>query len=332
MKEVLPNNFLDNLSNNICLITGIYFLGLNILVDASQTSVSFLYYNIAYLLTVFILRYRPENQTINDLLHIVIFYVFIGIAFFSVKSLVYLLLMIQLSGIFLILRIPSNFAVIALNIMILFFDIYFLSSQADNGFIKAYFVTYLFVFYIAMYLKDRINKMSIKIEELSITDGLTGLLNQKGFFKKLEEEFYRSLRYKKSFCLIMIDSDDLKKINDSYGHKYGNMVIRLIADIIRDSCRRTDFAGRYGGDEYMICLVETDIRAAYEFSERLRKTIELKSLFTDKGKDFKVTVSVGISGFPESGDKLYEIVESADRALYMAKNDGKNRVKYVLKN
>jgi len=221
---------------------------------------------------------------------------------------------------------------IIVSLAVIVADFYYFRDTVGLKFFNAYIINYILIFYVAYYLRDVFYKLFLKVEELSITDGLTGLLNQKGFLKKLEDEYYRSVRYKKTFCLIMLDSDDLKKINDSYGHKYGNMVIKLIADILKESCRRTDFAGRYGGDEYMICLVETDMNSAYEFSERVRKMIEVKSLFTDKGKDFKITVSVGIAGFPESGDKLYEIIENADKALYMAKKDGKNRVKYVVKN
>ncbi|UOD35795.1 GGDEF domain-containing protein [Deferribacteraceae bacterium V6Fe1] len=332
MNDTTWNKFLDNLSSNICLIVGVYLFGVNLLYDFDQISNTFLYLNVIYLILLFVIRYRAYNTEKGDLLHILLFYLLILGATILLNEFAYLILLLQLLGIFLFLRVFNNFFIVIVSLAVLVVDFYYFKDIVGSKFLKAYIINYILIFYIAYYLRDVFSKLCLKVEELSITDGLTGLLNQKGFLKKLEDEYYRSMRYKKSFCLIMLDSDDLKKINDSYGHKYGNMVIKLIADIVKDSCRRTDFAGRYGGDEYMICLVETDVHSAYEFSERLRKMIEVKSLFTDKGKDFKITVSIGIAGFPESGDKLYEIVENADRALYMAKNDGKNRVKYVVKN
>jgi diguanylate cyclase (GGDEF)-like protein len=244
----------------------------------------------------------------------------------------YILTMLQIIGIFLFLNTPKVNYLILIHLLILTFDFFFLKKRGELIFFSNLAISYLLSIYIAFSTRDGILKMLTKIEELSITDGLTGLLNQKGFLRKLEEEYYRSVRYGKSFALLMLDSDDLKRINDAFGHRYGNMVIKLIADVVRDNCRRTDFAGRYGGDEYMICLVETSLDAAKEFSERLRKTIEIKSLFTDKGKDFKVTISIGIASFPESGGNLYDIIENADRALYMAKSEGKNRVRCVVKN
>jgi diguanylate cyclase (GGDEF)-like protein len=164
---------------------------------------------------------------------------------------------------------------------------------------------------------------------LSKTDDFTGLLNQKGFLEKLENEYHRSSRYDKSFVLLMIDSDDLKRINDTYGHKYGSMTIKMISDIIKSYTRRTDFAGRYGGDEFMVCLVESTKDDGLIFAERLRKTVEMKSLFTDKGKKLKITVSIGVSCYPESGKELYDIIEKADKALYNVKEKGKNSVAFL---
>lgn len=163
------------------------------------------------------------------------------------------------------------------------------------------------------------------INELSTTDDLTGLLNQSGFMKKIEDEFYRSQRYNKNFSVLMVDSDNLKAVNDTYGHKYGSMVIVSIAETIRDNIRRSDFAARYGGDEFIICLVETDIDGAMDVAERIRKQFELKSFFTRDDKKFMLTLSIGVSSYPKSGETLLDVLDNADKALYNSKNLGKNR-------
>ncbi|MGA1847428.1 GGDEF domain-containing protein [Deferribacter abyssi] len=202
------------------------------------------------------------------------------------------------------------------------FDIYFLNVDFYSDFSFIYIsliISALTARYLFLSLYDKIN-------ELSITDDLTGLLNQKGFLKKFEDEYYRSVRYNKNFTLIMLDSDDLKKINDTYGHKYGTRVILLIAEEIKKNIRRTDFACRYGGDEFMICLVETPIENGIKLAERLKESIAIKPIFTDKGKNFNITVSVGIVGYPESSERIYELLDMVDKAMYQAKNKGKNQV------
>lgn len=170
-----------------------------------------------------------------------------------------------------------------------------------------------------------------RIDELSTTDDLTGLLNQSGFMKKIEEEYYRSQRYNKNFSVLMLDSDNLKVINDTYGHKYGSIVIVSIAETIKENIRRSDFAARYGGDEFIICLVETDLNGAVEVAERIRKQFELKSFFTKDDKKFMLTLSIGVSSYPICGDTLFDVLDSADRALYESKNSGKNKTSYLIK-
>jgi len=123
--------------------------------------------------------------------------------------------------------------------------------------------------------------------------------------KKIEEEYYRSQRYNKNFSVLMLDSDNLKVINDTYGHKYGSIVIVSIAETIKENIRRSDFAARYGGDEFIICLVETDLNGAVEVAERIRKQFELKSFFTKDDKKFMLTLSIGVSSYPICGDTLF---------------------------
>ncbi|MCX8083540.1 MAG: GGDEF domain-containing protein [Calditerrivibrio sp.] len=203
-------------------------------------------------------------------------------------------------------------------------------SKNPNSLI--YILSLPFVIIIAINF-EKTNKITFNIiNELSTTDDLTGLLNQSGFMKKIEEEFYRSQRYNKTFSVLMLDSDNLKHVNDTYGHKYGSMVITSIAEVIKSNIRRTDFAARYGGDEFIICLVETEIEGAKEVAERIRKQFELKSFFTKDEKKFNLTVSIGISNYPLSGDSLLDIIDNADKALYESKKQGKNKTTLMIKN
>jgi len=198
------------------------------------------------------------------------------------------------------------------------------------------FITFIISVPFIFIISANFNKISTitndLIIELSIKDDLTGLLNQSGFMKKIEEEFYRSQRYNNTFSVLMIDSDNLKLINDTYGHKYGSLVITSIAEVIKSNIRRTDFAARYGGDEFILCLVETDINGANEVAERIRKQFELKSFFTKDEKKFSITLSIGISNYPKSGDTLMDIIDSADKALYQSKSSGKNKTSILIKN
>lgn len=332
-KVRLPSLFIkEDLINNVCLFTGIILFWLSVFSVEQKKSTLFFVFTLSYIVLMIFLRYSRLNRNVQTVLHFLGFYLLITVNLLFQESATYFLVMLQIVGVFLFLNIQRICITISILFLVLIFDFFFFKSRGDLIFVGNFAIVYLLSIYIAFTYRDSVLKMLSKIEELSITDGLTGLLNQKGFLKKLEEEYYRSVRYNKSFSLLMLDSDDLKRINDVFGHRYGNMVIKLIAEVIKDNCRRTDFAGRYGGDEYMLCLVETELKSAKEFAERLRKAIEIKSLFTDKGKDFKVTISIGIASFPECGENLYDIIENADRALYMAKSEGKNRVRCAVKN
>lgn len=219
---------------------------------------------------------------------------------------------------------------INLSIIVLLSTIFALQAQQSQ--LITFLISVPFIFIISTNYNKINTLINNLITELSTTDDLTGLLNQSGFMKKIEEEFYRSQRYLKTFSVLMIDSDNLKLINDTYGHKYGSMVIVSIAEVIKNNIRRTDFAGRYGGDEFVVCLVETDLSGALEVAERIRKQFELKSFFTKDEKKFNITLSIGVSNYPKSGDTLMDVLENADKAMYESKSSGKNKTSFLIKN
>ena len=165
-----------------------------------------------------------------------------------------------------------------------------------------------------------------KLKELSFTDGLTGLYNHRYLMERLEAEYHRAKRYNHGLALIMIDIDHFKKMNDSFGHPCGDLIIKNIASLLKKNIRNTDLVARYGGDEIAIILPETKKSTAVEVSKKLRQKIEVHPV-TCKNRTVKVTASIGVAAIPTDGVENWEgLLHAADNALYQAKNAGKNLV------
>lgn len=163
------------------------------------------------------------------------------------------------------------------------------------------------------------------VEKLAITDSLTGLYVRRYFSGRLEEELERSKRYKFKFTFLMIDIDDFKRCNDTYGHLVGDAVLKEMARIMKESTREIDIIARYGGEEFAIVLPETDAFGARLVAERLRARIE-ENIFKAYDEKLKMTVSIGISSYPNDSSEASGLIEKADAALYAAKRSGKNVV------
>lgn len=164
-----------------------------------------------------------------------------------------------------------------------------------------------------------------KMEEMAITDGLTGLNNHRYFQERLSGELERSDRYKDKFALFLTDIDFFKKVNDDYGHPAGDKILKGVSQILTGSIRNVDFAARYGGEEFAAILLNADKQMAMEIAERLRKTIEKTRFNISDGKSLKVTISIGIATYPADADKKSLLISRADEALYLAKKEGRNR-------
>ena len=166
-----------------------------------------------------------------------------------------------------------------------------------------------------------------RTEELSIIDELTGSYNYRYFVQKLQEEKKRAVRYKLPLSIIMIDIDWFKKLNDGYGHEAGNMVLKALATITKECIRDVDIFARYGGEEFVVILPQTPLEEAQRIGERIRAQVETSIIDTgpQTGK-VKITVSIGVSSYPENGRSEEELVSVADQALYQAKGSGKNLV------
>ncbi|MGH1440069.1 MAG: sensor domain-containing diguanylate cyclase [Cellvibrionaceae bacterium] len=163
-----------------------------------------------------------------------------------------------------------------------------------------------------------------QLEIISKTDGLTGLLNRKTWEDELEKEFERQKRYQEDCTLVIFDIDHFKKVNDNYGHPAGDEVIRQTADITRQCIRKTDIAGRYGGEEYVILLPHTHVDSAKVLAERIRKKIEEKAALYES-ESINYTVSLGLSGYHPSLSSPTAWIDSADQALYQSKEGGRNQ-------
>jgi diguanylate cyclase (GGDEF)-like protein len=165
-----------------------------------------------------------------------------------------------------------------------------------------------------------------RTEELTLTDELTETFNYRYFVQKLQEEKKRAARYSLPLSLIMVDIDWFKKFNDSYGHEVGNVVLKELSRIIKRCIRDVDIFARYGGEEFVVILPQTPQAEAAVIGERIREQVERTIIDAGAAGKLRVTVSVGVSAFPENGRSQEELVSVADQALYRAKGSGKNVV------
>jgi diguanylate cyclase (GGDEF)-like protein len=160
---------------------------------------------------------------------------------------------------------------------------------------------------------------------LSETDELTGLFNTRGFAIAANRLFGQAVRYERPASVLMIDSDNLKGVNDAYGHDAGNRLLRHLAQAIQAELRATDVPARYGGDEFIVLLPETPPKGALDVAERIRRAINSRPLALGSGQA-TASVSIGVACYPEDGRTLDMLAARADRALYQAKQEGRNRV------
>ena len=172
----------------------------------------------------------------------------------------------------------------------------------------------------------KINFMYSQTRHMSVTDALTGLYNRRHFEDTLEREFLRAVRYKNDLSFAIIDIDFFKKINDTYGHSFGDYVLKEVAYLISQTFRKTDMVFRYGGEEFAVIITETPIEKAVYPLERLRKSIE-NYPFTFENQKVDVTVSIGACGVDDATDSVHTLFEIADKALYDAKKNGRNQVR-----
>ncbi|MBP76956.1 MAG: diguanylate cyclase [Pseudomonadales bacterium] len=173
--------------------------------------------------------------------------------------------------------------------------------------------------------KRQLESANTKLQELALRDGLTGLLNRRYWESCLEREFARHQRYDNPVSLVIFDIDHFKRVNDTYGHQTGDEVIRSVAEITSRLARETDFAGRYGGEEFVVLLPGTHLDGAAQFAERLRQAVE-QQVLDYQGSPLSYTISLGVATISDDMANYQILLERADKALYASKEQGRNRV------
>ena len=171
----------------------------------------------------------------------------------------------------------------------------------------------------------KINFMYSHTKHLSVTDALTGLYNRRHFDNMIEREFLRAQRYSNDLSIALIDIDFFKKVNDTYGHLCGDYVLKEVAYLTLETFRKTDMVFRYGGEEILVILTETPLEKAVIPLERLRKSIESYP-FNYDGQDIRITVSIGAEAISPEISDFEKLIGRADKALYQAKENGRNKV------
>lgn len=171
-------------------------------------------------------------------------------------------------------------------------------------------------------------KQVAQLQKKSRSDALTGALNRLALDEDMINEYARGKRYKRTFGVIMTDIDFFKKVNDTYGHAMGDEVLKTFVAIIAKSLRDVDLLYRYGGEEFVLVLPETDLQGVEIVAERLRQRVAAQILTNrrDPAIQLRITASFGMTVFSQKDSSHQDILERADRALYQAKNSGRNRV------
>jgi diguanylate cyclase (GGDEF)-like protein len=186
---------------------------------------------------------------------------------------------------------------------------------------------------LARSLRHFIEQIGTKEEELrrlAATDVLTGLANRREFMSRGVDEILRTRRYNRHVCVLMMDIDHFKKVNDTWGHAVGDDVIRQVASTIREICRAVDVVGRIGGEEFAVLLSQTDTEGALIVAERMRETVAGRTVSLAGGQTLGVSISIGVAAMTQEDSDLSHLLARADAALYEAKQHGRNCVRLAM--
>ncbi len=195
--------------------------------------------------------------------------------------------------------------------------------------LSEYAFSNLMVSFVIYFVLDNIfstNELYQKLKQDSSRDFLTGLNNVREFDRLLNKASAAVEEKQESLSLLMIDLDYFKKVNDTYGHSSGDMVLKQLSHILLKSCRSFDIVSRNGGEEFTVILMGCDHKPAVNIAERIRRNVELHSFVIENDKKINITVSIGVSSYPDNTDSPEHLLQEADNALYQAKHQGRNRV------
>lgn len=198
-------------------------------------------------------------------------------------------------------------------------------SSAFIGTLAAQLAPMVLIAYITTMLSADIVNALARVKLISETDELTGVFNVRAFNSLAAQEFRQAARYQRGLSVMMIDSDDLKKVNDNFGHDAGDHLIRAVVAGIRESIKSTDVVARYGGDEFVCLFPGAPAQAAARIGERIRARVHGTPLSLE-GRSVLTSVSIGVASYPAHGERFETVMRNADKALYMSKSNGRNRV------
>jgi diguanylate cyclase (GGDEF)-like protein len=167
-------------------------------------------------------------------------------------------------------------------------------------------------------------RMVHKLETMATTDGLTGLFNKRAMLEEAKKKIAASARFGRKMSLLVTDIDFFKKVNDTYGHDVGDVVIKGLAEILKRQKRATDMVARFGGEEFVVLCEQTDEKGAMLLAERIREELGKTTFHAEQGP-FQVTCSIGVCTFPEAGRDWETLFKASDEALYVSKRSGRNR-------
>lgn len=205
-----------------------------------------------------------------------------------------------------------------------------MNDKRSAGIASLHFITSstllsFFLYYIVDYFKTS-NALIRKLKEESSKDFLTGLDNVRAFDYALNKHFENAQQKEQTFSLLAIDVDFFKRINDTYGHPVGDMVLKELGKILLHYCRKEDIVSRKGGEEFFIILPGCSINKALKIAERIRSGVNSHIFIIPGDKRTNISISIGISNYPETSSSLNELITQADNALYKAKQFGRNKV------
>ncbi len=183
-----------------------------------------------------------------------------------------------------------------------------------------------FVIYFVLVYIFNTNELYLKLKQDSSKDFLTGLYNVREFDRLLNKASIAVVNKQENLSLLMIDLDYFKKVNDTFGHSSGDMVLKQFSDILVNSCRSFDFISRNGGEEFTAVLLDCDYEKAMDIAEGIRRNVEEYSFLIENHKRIRITVSIGVSSYPDKTDNPNNLLQEADSALYLAKHQGRNKV------
>ncbi len=174
---------------------------------------------------------------------------------------------------------------------------------------------------------ETLRKQLEQVREESLTDALTGIANRKAFDQQLEQVYQSSMQQQSPFCLVISDIDHFKKFNDTFGHLVGDKVLRYVATTIKSCVKGKDLAARFGGEEFVLILPQTELKDARVVADQIRQAVSVRELKDKRAnKDYgRITISLGVAQF-QGDEQPLEILSRADQALYQAKENGRNRV------